>query len=113
MSNFATRLREARLVAGLTQEELGFALDVTKSSVSSWEKNREFPSYRFLAQLPALLNVSLDHLVNGETSQASERAATYELASTAHDGTEILLLKRFRELSAAKRKAVLALIATD
>lgn len=113
MSNFANRLREARLVAGLTQEELGFALDVTKSSVSSWEKDRESPSYRVLAQLPFVLNVSLDHLVNGSSGEATDRSATYELVRVAQDADEILLLKYYRALPATKRKALLKLISAD
>ncbi|MFK7161598.1 helix-turn-helix transcriptional regulator [Marinospirillum sp. MEB164] len=35
MSRFPVRLRQLRLAAGLTQEQLGFAVEVTKSSVSA------------------------------------------------------------------------------
>ena len=37
---FAKRLREARLAAGLTQEQLAHACGVTNRAVSAWEKGR-------------------------------------------------------------------------
>lgn len=110
MSNFASRLREARLTAGLTQEELGFALEVTKSSVSAWETGRETPSFRVLEQLSLQLNVSLDHLVHGHGSEAAEPPSQYEPSRFAQDIPEFRLLKLYRALTPTKRKALLALI---
>ncbi|WP_181393102.1 helix-turn-helix transcriptional regulator [Stenotrophomonas sp. HMWF023] len=37
-----------RAAAGLTQEQLGFTIGVTRSSVSAWENKRETPSFRTL-----------------------------------------------------------------
>ena len=65
MKRFADRLREARTAGGLTQEQLGFALGVTKSSVSTWENARETPSSRVLFKLRTTLKHSLDELVCG------------------------------------------------
>jgi len=41
--SFPERLKAARLALGLTQEQLGFELDVTKSTVSAWENGRDAP----------------------------------------------------------------------
>ena len=53
MKSFGDRLRAARIAAGMTQEQLGFALGVTKSSVSAWENDREAPGFRLLPPPPA------------------------------------------------------------
>ena len=64
MKSFGDRLREARAASGLTQEQLGFAIGVTKASVSAWENGRETPSFRVLADLRDALNRSLDERVH-------------------------------------------------
>ncbi len=43
MKGFGDRLREARTAAGMTQEQLGFALGVTKASISAWENGCNDP----------------------------------------------------------------------
>jgi len=113
MSIFASRLREARRTAGLTQEELSFALDVTKSTVSSWETGRETPSFRYLELLAHELDLSLDFLVLGKRNEAAEPVSNYELSRYAQDIPEYRLLKLYRALTPAKRKALLLLIDTN
>ncbi|WP_082925684.1 helix-turn-helix domain-containing protein [Xanthomonas nasturtii] len=107
MNSFGDRLRKYRTAAGLTQEQLGFSVGVTKSSVSAWENNRETPSFRTLADLSQALNQSLDSLVlDGEAAlsdmgKSSLHAATKE---------EEALLIRFRKLSGKKREAILEML---
>lgn len=43
MPGFPERLKSARLRLGMTQEQLGYELNVTKASVSAWENAREAP----------------------------------------------------------------------
>src|SRR3546814_16364032 len=71
MKRFADRLREARVAAGLTQEQLGFSLGITKSSVSAWENGRATPSFRMLPALRRELGRSLDELIFGEGPEPS------------------------------------------
>ena len=40
MKRFSDPLREAHVATGLTPEQLGFALEITKSSVSAEENGR-------------------------------------------------------------------------
>lgn len=110
MQHFAGRLREARIAAGLTQEQLGFALDVTKSSVSAWENSREAPSFRLLPRLSEVLGRSLDYLLCGnEEKDATPVGETPDLRR-ARSSDEELLLRRFRATSGARRQAVLTLL---
>ena len=117
MKRFADRLREARIAAGLTQEQLGFAVGVTTSSVSAWENGRETPSFRMLPALRRELGRSLDELVcglgTGEASTVGEARPPYparEASSVARDEKERALLQRFRNLPPRRKAALLDLL---
>jgi transcriptional regulator with XRE-family HTH domain len=114
MKRFADRLREARVAAGMTQEQLGFALGVTKSSVSAWENDRETPSFRLLPQLRAILRRSLDDLICGASSAPAgvrDESASYgDPALKARNREEQALLLRYRALPAKRRSALLELL---
>lgn len=43
MSEFGKRLKEARLDASLTQDELAKIMDVSKSTISMWENGNRIP----------------------------------------------------------------------
>lgn len=116
MKRFADRLREARVAMGLTQEQLGFAVGVTKSSVSAWENGRETPSFHALPRLRAALHRSLDELVCGlaESARESQQESATDRASesslVARDEKERAVLLRYRSLSARRRAALLELL---
>jgi transcriptional regulator with XRE-family HTH domain len=116
MKRFADRLREARVAAGMTQEQLGFALGITKSSVSAWENGRETPSFRMLPELRRELGRSLDELICGAQPGAStvkEGKSPYaarEASPVARDEKERALLLRYRSLPAKRRAALLDLL---
>lgn len=108
IEGFSTRLREARLAANLTQEQLGFAVDVTKSSVSAWENGREMPGLRNLPKLRAALGCSLDYLVCGTPFQFVDSQFINEKPNhiTAKDPQEAGILELFRGLSSKQKKAL-------
>lgn len=110
MKSFGDRLREARAASGLTQEQLGFAIGVTKASISAWENGRETPSFRVLVDLRDALNRSLDELICGRVSAVAEPAATKEGELRATNAQEEALLVRFRALRARKREALLEVL---
>jgi len=116
MKRFADRLREARVATGLTQEQLGFALGVTKSSVSAWENSRETPNFRLLPQLRITLGRSLDELICGlppSTKAIGDAHGTNTSSDTsllARDARERSLLQRYRALTAKRREALLELM---
>ncbi|TBU98931.1 helix-turn-helix transcriptional regulator [Stutzerimonas kirkiae] len=111
MNAFSKSLRSARLSAGLTQEQLGFEVGVTKASVSAWENAREFPSFTVLLRLREVLDMSLDALVGeaGAVDDASARGAIGRAQNT----REQLLLQRFRSLSGRRQDAFLEAMRAD
>lgn len=117
MKRFADRLREARVATGMTQEQLGFELGITKSSVSAWENGRETPSFRMLPELRRVLGRTLDELVcgivPGDGKQLAEGNPPYardNSAPMARNEKERALLLRYRNLPAKRRAALLDLL---
>lgn len=117
MKRFADRLREARVAAGMTQEQLGFVLGITKSSVSAWENGRETPSFKMLPELRRALGRSLDELIcgslPGDSRQIGEGNPPYvsdESSPVARNEKERALLLRYRNLPAKRRAALLDLL---
>ena len=62
---FANRLYELRKKAGLNQEELAAALDVTRQTISKWETGDSAPDMAKLTAMGAFFGISLDTLVLG------------------------------------------------
>lgn len=111
MKSFGDRLRAARTAAGMTQEQLGFALGVTKSSVSAWENDREAPGFRLLPALRTALGCSLDELIAGPAGVTAARDVV-RVAPELYVGNadEKTLLVRYRALPPRRRQAVLELL---
>lgn len=108
MSAFAESLRKARQAAGLTQEQLGFEVGVTKASISAWENAREFPSFTVLLRLRAVLRISLDQLV-GIVDGVLEDSGGYEHRRACSE-REVALLQRFRRMSSRRQEAFLEIM---
>src|SRR5437868_2960399 len=60
-----SRLRECRLLAGLTQEEVASALKRTRQTLSKWELGQGALTLDDLHPLGPLLGTSLDYLAYG------------------------------------------------
>lgn len=61
-------IRKLRTEKGLTQEELGNILNVKKAAVSKYELGRAQPSPDILKKLSDFFGVSIDHLLNNDTT---------------------------------------------
>lgn len=61
---FGEKLKNARLEAGFTQEELSSRLIVSRAAVAKWESDRGMPDVRNLKALSEILNVSVDYLLD-------------------------------------------------
>lgn len=65
------RIALARKQAGLSQEQLGDKLGVSRQAVSKWESDQTNPDVAYVAQMCRLLGVSSDWLLLGEESALS------------------------------------------
>ncbi len=60
---FGEKLKLLRFEKGLTQDDLGYVLDVTKSCISCYENGTRQPSVDMLISISAYFKVSIDYLV--------------------------------------------------
>lgn len=60
------KIKEARLKLGLTQEELGNLINVTKTSVCCYENGTRNPNVETLQDLCNVLNLPISALFSGE-----------------------------------------------
>lgn len=69
---FNEKLIELRKKEGLSQEELGYKLNVTRQTVSKWELGQTTPEMDKLVEISKLFNVSVDELINNKENKAEE-----------------------------------------
>lgn len=74
---FPTRLRRARVLAELSQDQLAKHLDLSGGMVLAWEKGRSWPNYIQVNTICDVLKVSADWLLGrtdgGGPATAAER----------------------------------------
>ncbi|MBP3380371.1 MAG: helix-turn-helix transcriptional regulator [Ruminococcus sp.] len=70
------RLKELRIKAGLSQQQLAFKLNTTQNTISRYENNQREMDYQTLIDVAELFNVSIDYLL-GRTD-----IPTFPLANT-------------------------------
>lgn len=64
--NMGEKIREARKIQGLSQEQLAEKLSVSRSAVAKWETGKGLPDVGNLKMLSRLLHISVDHLLDEE-----------------------------------------------
>ena len=69
--NFGKRIRQYRLLAGLTQSALAEKLNVSSQAISSWENSLTQPDIENLYNLARLLNISVDDLMHSEEASTT------------------------------------------
>jgi len=73
------RIAFVRKAAGLTQEQLGEKLGVTRQAVSKWESNQATPDTATIVRLCVELKVSADFLLLGKEPEAAAAAPAASL----------------------------------
>ncbi len=73
------RLKKLRINRGLTQEELGNILGVTKASICCYEKETRTPTLMSLLDLTEYFGVSSDYLIGTDifTTVKNDKRKTY------------------------------------
>ncbi len=93
------RLRKLRIERGLTQQQLGDLVNVTKVSICCYEKNNRTPNIETLIDLAQILNTTPNYLLNSEASMKfREDEDEYNVAVSKEDIEIILELRKHYEL---------------
>lgn len=61
------KIKNARVKAGMTQEDLASKMLVSRQAVSKWESDKGIPDIDNLKAMSKLLNISIDYLVDDGT----------------------------------------------
>lgn len=80
---FNEKLLEMRKKQGLSQEELGMELQVSRQTISKWEAGQSYPDFQRLVMLSDYFNITLDELVkNIDVQDVREKNLTDEKISS-------------------------------
>ena len=78
MNDLGQKIRQARRVKGLTQEQLADAMHVSRQTISHWENNRTLPDYLLLCELAKTLETDvvafLQELPAGQDAEGAAEA---------------------------------------
>lgn len=77
--NLAENIYRLRTDKNMSQLDLADALEVSRQSVSKWETGTAVPELDKLVKMSKLFEISLDELVNGDTSSTGETPAATEV----------------------------------
>ena len=61
------KIKEARVNAGLTQEQVAEKIMVSRQTISNWENGKSLPDIISIMKLSDLYQISLDELLKGDT----------------------------------------------
>ncbi|MEX1376532.1 MAG: helix-turn-helix domain-containing protein [Eubacteriales bacterium] len=111
---FRDRLMELRKQKGLSQEELGYSINVSRQTVSKWELGETTPEMSKLEAIADLFEVSLDYLVKGEAMPAgARRRGEYEYKSIAQiNGMPVIHINLGRGIKKARGVVAVGNVAT-
>ena len=72
MEKIGTIIRKHRIAKGLTQEELGAKVFVSKQAVSKWETGKTLPDIEMVRKLCDILEISKDEILGGSIEETKK-----------------------------------------
>ena len=66
-----SKIKQARMEAKFTQEQIAEKLGVSRQTISNWENEKSYPDIASVLKLSDLYNVSLDYLLKGEDAMGN------------------------------------------
>ena len=70
---FGEKLKLLRYEKGLTQDDMGYLLNVTKSCISCYENGSRQPSLDILVQVATYFRVSIDFLIGMDSCDSQKK----------------------------------------
>lgn len=101
-----TRIKYERQKLGLTLEELGTQLGVSKQGLSGWEHGRNMPDIIALDKMSKIFSIDMKEFFLPNDSCTSPKISTAEANLVPLTAKELLLINKFRSLTAETRKAI-------
>ena len=90
LDDIAVNLARARMAQGLSQEELGNQLGLSRQAVSKWERGESVPDLVNLMALADLYGMAIDEIVRGPRGEGGSGCDEAELSEPLEDEPEEL-----------------------
>ena len=81
MEKIGTIIRNHRIAQGLTQEELGAKVFVSKQAVSKWETGKTLPDIEMVRKLCDILEISKDEILGGSIEETKKNRKWLKIVS--------------------------------
>ena len=88
----SSRLKEARLSQGLTQEALAERLHVSRQTISKWENDRSYPDISSVIALSDLYAISLDELLKEDKNMIAHLEESTDIVTSRKKLSKLLLI---------------------
>ena len=85
LDDIAVNLARARMAQGLSQEELGNQLGLSRQAVSKWERGESVPDLVNLMALADLYGMAIDEIVRGPRGEGGSGCGEAELSEPLED----------------------------
>ena len=82
--NVGEKIKKIRKMAGMTQEELAEKMNVSRQTISKWEKEISSPDLESAIVLCNLFEISLDDLLKGGQSVKEEKISLQDMIKINH-----------------------------
>lgn len=76
--NIGKEIKIRRRELNLTQEDLAKKLNVSRTAISNWEQQRNYPDIELLVTISDELDISLDKLLRGDSKMVKELSLDYK-----------------------------------
>lgn len=103
------KIQKYRKELGLSQEELGQKLLVSRQTISLWEKNQTLPTIDNLIRLSEVFGVSVDEILDLDENENNE-SLPFESYRFTYTETELNELYRLQRNSFYKKPVIFAII---
>ena len=80
--DIGTKIKEARIAAKLTQEQVAETLGVSRQTISNWENSKTYPDIISVIKMSDLYNISLDLLLKEKEKEPMKDYLDYLEEST-------------------------------
>ena len=77
---FGSKIRQYRIQANLSQEELSERVYVSRQTISNWENEKSCPDVKSLILLSEIFHVSLDQLIKGDIESMKKEIRQEDVA---------------------------------
>ena len=81
MAEVSKRIRQLRIERGLTQTQLAERLNVTRQTVSSWERDMSHPDINTLQEMASIFGISIEELIYARPARKVKRGEYSEALS--------------------------------